>query len=74
MAKVELDRLTVRFGDVTAVDAISLSGQEMRVLREVLRKKLSLEDVTAALPAPGPTFTKREMEEFKEKLRGLGVE
>jgi len=56
------------------VDAISLSGQEMRVLKEVLCKKLSLEDVTAALPAPGPTFTKREMEEFKEKLRGLGVE
>jgi thymidylate synthase (FAD) len=56
------------------VDAISLSGEEMRVLKDLLRAKLSLEDVAAALPTPGPKFTKREMEEFKAKLAGLGIE
>ncbi len=56
------------------VDAISLSGQEMRVLKKLLKTKLSIEDVTAALPPPEPNFTKREMEEFKQKLRGIGIE
>jgi len=56
------------------VNSLSLSGEELRVMKSLIAAKISMEDVTGALPAPGPKFTKREMEEFKGKLRALGIE
>lgn len=52
------------------LNSVSFSGEELKYLRELLHKDAAVR-LETALPAPGPRFTKREMEEFKLKLAGL---
>lgn len=52
--------------------SISFSGPERAMLGHLL-PEISQEAFAAILPAPGPTFTKREAEEFRQKLVALGL-
>lgn len=55
------------------VDSVNLSRREIELLREMIAHKLSDEEFMQAMPAPGPLFTKREAEEFRQKLRMMGL-
>jgi thymidylate synthase (FAD) len=55
------------------MESLSLSGMELQTLRGLFAKAITMDEVNAALPEPSPKFTKREMEEFRGKLRALGI-
>jgi thymidylate synthase (FAD) len=53
--------------------SLSLSGEEVKIMKSIIASRITMEDITAALPAPSAKLTKREMEEFKTKLARLGI-
>jgi thymidylate synthase (FAD) len=55
------------------VDAVSLSRREVELLTEMIAHKLTDDEFTSSMPAPGPLFTKREAEEFRVKLKKMGL-
>ncbi len=55
------------------LEAVTLSGKEAKLLSEMLPLSISAECFTNALPAPSPDFTKREAEEFRQKLIRIGL-
>jgi thymidylate synthase (FAD) len=55
------------------VDSVNLSRREVELLREMIAHKLTNDEFTSAMPSPGPLFTKREAEEFRQKLKRMGL-
>jgi thymidylate synthase (FAD) len=55
------------------LEAVTLSGTEAKLLSQMIPKAVSDESFTNALPAPSPDFTKREAEEFRQKLLRMGL-
>lgn len=52
--------------------SISFSGPEREMLK-ALMPMIPEEAFASAVPAPGPMFTKREAEEFRQKLKAMGL-
>jgi thymidylate synthase (FAD) len=55
------------------LEAVTLSGTEAQLLSQMLPESISEESFTKAIPAPTPNFTKREAEEFRQKLLRMGL-
>lgn len=55
------------------LDAVTLSGKEAKLLSQMLPSSISESTFTNAMPAPTPDFTKREAEEFRQKLLRIGL-
>jgi thymidylate synthase (FAD) len=55
------------------LEAVTLSGKEAKLLSQMIPKAVSDESFTNALPAPSADFTKREAEEFRQKLLRMGL-
>ncbi len=55
------------------LEAVMLSGKEAKLLSGMLPGSISEERFTNAMPAPTPDFTKREAEEFRQKLLRIGL-
>ena len=55
------------------LEAVTLSRREKELLSKMLDKPISTECFTGALPEAGPYFTKREAEEFRQKLIRMGL-
>ena len=55
------------------LEAVTLSRREADLIRTLLAHSVSNEKLLKAIPEPGPYFTKRESEEFRQKLVRLGL-
>jgi thymidylate synthase ThyX len=55
------------------LEAVTLSGKEAKLLSQMLPSSISESTFTNAMPAPTPDFTKREAEEFRQKLLRIGL-
>jgi thymidylate synthase (FAD) len=55
------------------VESVNLSRREVELLREMIAHKLTDTEFDGAMPAAGPLFTKREAEEFRQKLKRMGL-
>ncbi len=55
------------------LEAVTLSGKEAKLLSTMIPGSISEECFTNAMPAPSPDFTKREAEEFRQKLLRMGL-
>jgi thymidylate synthase (FAD) len=55
------------------LEAVTLSGKERKLLSQMLPASISEESFTNTVPAPTPDFTKREAEEFRQKLLRMGL-
>ena len=55
------------------LEAVTLSGKEAKLLSGMLNNSISQERFTDAMPSPSPDFTKREAEEFRQKLLRIGL-
>jgi len=55
------------------LDAVSLSKREADLLKQMLGPAITPDGFASVLPAPGPNFTKRESEEFRQKLIRMGL-
>jgi thymidylate synthase (FAD) len=55
------------------LEAVTLSGTEAKLLSQMLSASISGESFTTTMPAPTPDFTKREAEEFRQKLLRMGL-
>ena len=55
------------------LEATSLSKRETELLRAMIPSAISADTFSRSLPEPGPTFTKREAEEFRQKLIRMGL-
>ena len=55
------------------LESVSLSRREKELLSTMLANTISQDALTQNLPEPGPYFTKREAEEFRQKLIRLGL-
>jgi thymidylate synthase (FAD) len=55
------------------LEAITLSGKERKLLSQMLPASISEESFINMLPVPTPDFTKREAEEFRQKLLRMGL-
>jgi thymidylate synthase (FAD) len=53
--------------------AVTLSGTEAKLLSNMLPRTISEEMFANVLSAPSPDFTKREAEEFRQKLIRMGL-
>ncbi len=72
LAKQYFPRSFEAFNDYW-LEAVSLSKREADLLRQMLGAAISSDNFTKAQPAPGPSFTKRESEEFRQKLIRMGL-
>jgi len=55
------------------LEAVTLSKREKDLLTSMVGNSISQETFISALPEAGPYFTKREAEEFRQKLIRLGL-
>ncbi|MDP4198448.1 MAG: FAD-dependent thymidylate synthase [Bacteroidota bacterium] len=55
------------------LEAVSLSKREADLLKQMLGTAITSETFVSAQPTPGPNFTKRESEEFRQKLVRMGL-
>ena len=55
------------------LEAVTLSGKEAKFLSQMISNSISEECFVNAMPAPSPDFTKREAEEFRQKLLRIGL-
>jgi thymidylate synthase (FAD) len=55
------------------LEAVTFSGKERKLLSQMLPASISEESFTNTIPAPSPDFTKREAEEFRQKLLRVGL-
>lgn len=55
------------------LEAVSLSRREKELLASMIGSAISQEAFASALPEAGPYFTKREAEEFRQKLIRMGL-
>jgi thymidylate synthase (FAD) len=55
------------------LSAVNFSKREADLLAQMLSNSISQERLAESLPAPSPYFTKREAEEFRQKLLKIGL-
>ncbi len=55
------------------LEAVSLSKREIDLLKQMMPSAIGQDAFTSAMPAPSPNFTKRESEEFRQKLIRMGL-
>lgn len=55
------------------LEAVTFSGKEAKLLSQMIPASISGDCFTNALPAPSADFTKREAEEFRQKLIRMGL-
>ena len=55
------------------LEAVTLSGKEAKLLSQMIPNTITDETFANALPVPSPDFTKREAEEFRQKLLRMGL-
>jgi thymidylate synthase (FAD) len=55
------------------LEAVTLSGKEAKLLSGMMNNTISEERFTNSMPAASPDFTKREAEEFRQKLLHIGL-
>ncbi len=55
------------------LEAVTLSGTEAKLLAQMIPESITETSFTSAMPAASPNFTKREAEEFRQKLLRMGL-
>lgn len=72
LAKQYFPRSFEAFADYW-LGAENFTKREIELLKQLVPNAIDAAAFTAALPAPGPMFTKREAEEFRQKLLRIGL-